>query len=275
MNYSHFDSLRHEKYIYTEFLFTEPLGRKIYFDNVRGTIGYGNTYGEHSYNSRPFVTLEEFFVILGDINYRECKFEKALELYNKAYDIAEKEKDDLRKAEFSTKIGRLYIEIGKFPEALKYLEDALKILKEKGVHISEIEVLGLIGETYRRVGNLKEAQKFYEELFDIADSISETAVEKGMGFHYAGKYYQAVGQHDKAFELLHKALEIFERCNYEYGIASVYNNLGIHNRHKGNLRAAAEYFEKAKTIFQKLGIHKDVEIVELNTLILKQRFISM
>lgn len=67
------------------------------------------------------------------------------------------------------------------------------------------------------------------------------------------------GELDKGEEMHNKALEIAEKVGLQEEMANQYGNLGLIYKMRGDKKNALEYWERALSLFKKIGMEPDVK----------------
>jgi tetratricopeptide (TPR) repeat protein len=77
-----------------------------------------------------------------------------------------------------------------------------------------------------------------------------------------GVIYGMRGELDKAEEMFTKSLEIEKTLGRLQGIADDYSNLGLIYKERGDVKTALRHWEKAKDLYQRIGMPHMVKKVQ-------------
>ena len=94
--------------------------------------------------------------------------------------------------------------------------------------------------------------EYLEYSLSLWDKI-EPQLEKAITIMYIGwTLFYAKGELDQSINYLEQSLAIAEEINNKFGIALIYNNLGLSYQFKGELRTSLKHFEKSLKIFKEI-----------------------
>ncbi len=111
---------------------------------------------------------------LGDICYRNEDFDKALELYDRAYTICQKESDRFSLFTIEQKQARLYLDRGDYQEALRRYFDILdefEALRNPGGTVDTLEV---IADIFLKLDEREKASEAYRTAASIHKNFNHT-----------------------------------------------------------------------------------------------------
>lgn len=224
------------------------------------------------------------------INFGE--YEKALDLYNSAYEIAQKNNDLKNSAVALHQVGMIYVNKGDYDEALKQYQKSLEIRERigdiKGVSDSfhqlgiinqykgdydkalkhyqkSLEIFEKIGDIqgvssslhqagsiYEDKGDYDEALKQYQKALEIAEKIGDIK-RKSISLHKVGMIYERKGDYDKALKQYQKSLEIGMKIGDIKGVSSSLHSVGMIYQEKGDYDKALKHYQKSIEIQEKIG----------------------
>jgi len=196
--------------------------------------------------------------LMGSYWHNLNNYKKAIE-YNKRSLSIYKQLNKYRKvAIVLTNIGLNYRYYGQIKKALYFHNMALEIIQEKNKddHISLANALVDIGDDWEIIGNYKKALGYYEKAnekrkniknIDKEDYQPHDAINEKIGLMLG-----MLGQKDKAFQYLNKALESKREV---YGdrhpqIAIIKRNMGIVLAKSGSYEKAIEYYSDSLDMMQ-------------------------
>jgi len=194
----------------------------------------------------------------GGLYKKISDFDKALELYNKEFDIRKKiqaeENADI--ATLYNDIGYVYGSQGDYSKALEYYQKALKI-REKilgNEHPGVAMLYNNIGAVYDSLGDYSQALEYYQKALKIFEKIYRNEHPNiATTYNNIGGVYDSQGNYSKALEFYQKALKIDEKVlgNEHPDVATDYNNIGYVYKSQGDYSKALEYLQKALKIDKK------------------------
>ena len=189
---------------------------------------------------------------LGILYYNKSDLDKAMNHYEKAYELSKKIKD--RKGESYTlgNMGNVYADKGDLDKALEYYSQALEIDRRIGYTQGEAIQLGNMGIVYQDKGDLDKALEYYSQALEITRRIGDIQGEVIQPGNMAYVYY-AKGELNKALEYLSQALEIARRIGDTQRGSSVLGNMGNVHYSKGDLDKALECHSQALEINRRIG----------------------
>ena len=121
------------------------------------------------------------------------------------------------------RLGWTYLSMGKYEDAIQALETAAQLV------VQGAYALGLLGLAYARAGRIYEAQKL---LKDLEEQGKRTYVLPSA----IARIYLGLGEIDKGFDWLEKAIHERDVLIYTYQIASIFDPLRSHPRYQALLR---------------------------------------
>jgi tetratricopeptide (TPR) repeat protein len=194
---------------------------------------------------------------IGTLNKDFGKYDNALSLYKKAYEISKKNNDDNNIAASLHQIGMIYQLKGDYDAALKQYEKSLEIKEKIGDIKSASSSLHQIGMIYQYKGDYDAALKQYEKAGEIFEKSGDV---RGLSYslHQVGIIYQLKGDYDFALKQYEKAKEIFEKIGDIKGVSFSLHQIGIIYQHKGDYDAALKQYGKAIEISEEIGDIKGV-----------------
>ena len=108
-----------------------------------------------------------------------------------------------------------------------------------------------LGEAYWLKGEFEKSKQTLKGVLDLADRLN---MKPWIGFAHRILGEIAIKTTpDKAEDHFDKSLGIYTMIGAENDLALAYAGYGRLHRHKGDIAAAREYFEKALRIFDRLG----------------------
>ncbi len=111
---------------------------------------------------------------IGDLYEYFGEYDKALDLYNRAYAIAQKNNDLKNSATALHQIGMIYQYKGDYDEALKQYQKSLEIKEKIGDIKGVSQSLHQVGIIYQYKGDYEKALKQYQKSLEICEKIGDS-----------------------------------------------------------------------------------------------------
>ncbi|GHO96554.1 hypothetical protein KSF_066020 [Reticulibacter mediterranei] len=169
-------------------------------------------------------------------------------------------------------LGYAYLQMGEFEHALCYFEEGIALSKRQSkkslgeLHYADL-LIG-ISEVYRQQGKREEALRRVK----IAHMMHRQAflegqsgeIKIGNSLIQLGNVYLDGSDISRADQCFREAYDIYLRANYQEGVATAYNCLGVAQMAVGQLDLASQWFEKAK--IASIELNREQYIISLNSL---------
>ena len=142
----------------------EILGQLGKIDNCKKTVDQAFNFVLSSPLKETSAFMQKLVLIYnynGALNWLEGELNKALENYQKGFELGTKIQDKYSIAISLSNIGAIYWRIGNLTQALRIHEDSLPYFKDLSAEIEIAVVLGNIGEIYRQKGVLQKALDYH------------------------------------------------------------------------------------------------------------------
>ena len=166
----------------------------------------------------------------------------------KAFDLAEKIKDDRLKIIALLQQGNLYRENSKYQKAISYFEQTLtlsKKIKDSGLIANSYSGLGIVNS---RLGNFNTAINHFYNCLTIYENLKDS-VNMARGYLNLAIDLRKIKEFQKSIKYNLKAMDFFVRKKDLLNVAAINNNLGgVYNENKEYLKAIKSA-EKAKNYF--------------------------
>jgi len=243
-------------------------------NEVKGATGWGrlgrlliklNQFdkAEELYNVLLEQTSDErekalYYNQLGCIKDDQCDYEKAIEYYEKAFQMWAKTLPS-NHPYFATcfnNIGLVYKNMEHYSEALQFLEGGLK-MSQKTLPPNDPDLAtsyNNIGEVYRHMGEYSKALLSYEKALEIwQQTLPPNHPDLAASYNNIGLMYTDMKEYLKALSFYEKAQEIKQRVlppNHP-DLAISYNNIAGVYIYMGEYSKALSFYDKAVEIKQK------------------------
>ena len=184
------------------------------------------------------------YKILGNAWQTKGDFNKALEFYTLALNIAEKNNDSRVVPGILGNIGLVYLNQGNYAIALQKFYASLAAAEDVNDQLVIRSSFNNIGTIHFYQGKMEEAEKAYQKTLQISRDISDTS---GMITAYNNMGEVNLEQKDpvKAMQNLSLALELASKKNMPYMLVAINNTLGDTYLRLDSLEKSATYFKTA------------------------------
>ncbi|MBN1620015.1 tetratricopeptide repeat protein [candidate division WOR-3 bacterium] len=199
-------------------------------------------------------TLAENYKDIGLSNYYICNYEKALEVIDKALEIAEALGDDGLIAQSLNNRGLVFVSLGKNKEAHECFAKSLE-LKESIENYSLISIantLSSIGDLHEKTGEIYRAFDFHEralKLYRKSGNISGVAAQ----LCNIGICFQELKKHEEAMKSFDEALSLARKINHREFEANILYNSANSAGALGDMKRAKLNLQQSMKINQLLG----------------------
>jgi len=153
----------------------------------------------------------------------DYNIEKSMIFNEKALDLAESKKDEIRVKQRMASIidGR-----GEHKSARRLFEDALNSARAIHSPVLEISVMNAIAQSYFDTGDWGKAEEHWERAIKLSQSTGSRRSE-AMMLNLLGHMLSKKNSIDDALQMQLKALEVMEESGNRHGISKVLTDLGI------------------------------------------------
>jgi tetratricopeptide (TPR) repeat protein len=140
-------------------------------ENYDSSLYYANKKLEYFKSQNNAGQIATSYLTLGNTYKKMGKLDKALEVYNKSYDINKELGKHYETAGLGSNIGVIYLETGRFNKALKYFIPALEYRKTTDNQGSIMDGHLLLANTYDSLKRYKDAFYHLRQYNYIKDSV--------------------------------------------------------------------------------------------------------
>ncbi|MCB0593483.1 MAG: tetratricopeptide repeat protein [Lewinellaceae bacterium] len=198
------------------------------------------------------------YILLGKMHYIKGDFDKALQYYQEAGQLAGDEKEESYvQIEGQLRTGWIYYRQGKLSKALQQIHSGFIASREARNEPLEVEALNKLGWIYNIYDKPEVTKGFYREAERIATKL-ELPSMLGHVYESLGSLYIDLEEYDDALSILNKGLEYFTQVDHREGMAFIHRNLGHYYLKTGNFLKAREYYDSSLKYYlqiqYKLGI---------------------
>jgi signal transduction histidine kinase/Tfp pilus assembly protein PilF len=192
------------------------------------------------------------YKILGNAWQTKGDFNKALEFYTLALNIAEKNDESRVVPGILGNIGLVYLNQGNYAMALQKFYASLAAAEAVNDQLVIRSSFNNIGTIHFYQGKMEEAEKAYQKTLQISRDISDTT---GIITAYNNLGEVNLEQKDpvKAMQNLSLALEMASKKNLPYMLVAINNSLGDTYLRLDSLEKSAAYFKTALLLARNMG----------------------
>ncbi len=219
------------------------------------------------------LRLARLDINMGNILYRQDRFEEALESYHNAQaglaplDEAEKSQDV---AVVLRNMAVCYISLNQFARALETYREARAYCEQHGMPL-------LVAETDYNIAYLYYLRGEYMRAIELYQAARAHCEKLGDPYHQAlcdldqSEMYLELNLAEEGAELAQHALTSFSKLGMRYEQAKAVANLAIAASHQGKVRRALDFFGQAKELFTREQNHIWPALIDLYQAMVLQR----
>jgi CHAT domain-containing protein/predicted negative regulator of RcsB-dependent stress response len=189
---------------------------------------------------------------IGNAHLSQGDYSGALEQYRKSLRINEEIGDKNIIARSLNNIGNIHYMQGDYTEALEQHRKSLRIKEEIGDKAGIARSLNNIGNVHWAQGDYTKALEQYRKSLKINEEIGDKAGITDLLGNIGG-VHQSQGNYTEALRQYQKSLRIKEEIGDKAGVAILLNNIGIIHQSQGNYSLALEQYQKGLRIKEEIG----------------------
>ncbi len=209
------------------------------------------------------INLDRGFklVIDGREIFQRGDGKQALQIFQQALTIFQKEGDRLSEARTQNFIGNVYLDLQQFEQAIASYQQAFKLispiqLKDSKanlqVRLDETLILQNLAFTFNRANNWQKSIDTYEQALERSRAIKDQNRE-ALILNNIGNVYVAIGKFSQGLEKLQQSLDIYEANNNQKDVAATLLNIGFAYRRLGQFEKALDFYQQSLKMVQKTG----------------------
>jgi signal transduction histidine kinase/tetratricopeptide (TPR) repeat protein len=191
--------------------------------------------------------------LLGEIHHRRGAFRQAIERFEEALRQVPAEPPSPVAARCLANLADSWLALGHLDQAAELCRRSLQAADALGRVGERARALEILGKAAWGHQGYDEARRRFTEVLELRQ---KTGDRLGIGHAYSqlGIVADLEREPERAIELFHKALEIYEGMRFLRGQAEVYRSLGmVYHRHKVAWELAQDYYGKSLAILERLG----------------------
>jgi DNA-binding CsgD family transcriptional regulator len=204
---------------------------------------------------RKAGNAKEEVAALGSVIYlakQAGNYEKALELSDKAIEIARSIKDTAQWANALNNKGNVLKDMFLLSPAIEAYFDAYRLWQNKKDSSGLAIAYGSIANAYFFEGDFRKSLEYNFKKLPITNN-SENLWETNKTMNNIALAYSNLNKHDSALYYMQKSLNLAKKLNYPEGVANSYNNMASTFLKTENIDSALFYSSEAVSIAEKIN----------------------
>ncbi len=229
---------------------------ELVIENTEKAIKFANQISEQD-------LLAESIRMNGVAYYIKAEYDLALQQYNKALNIFQKNYHLKGIADSLFNISYIFKVKGEHDKALEYLFRSVKIREQLEDEKGLLVAYNAIGLNFWLSGNNKRALEFYEKTMQLAEKQNDS-IMISKACNNIGIIYRRNNKLSQALDYYFKALKIKKQIGEKMPIANSYQNIGVIYIEKEDYNKAYEYTKKALDLMREVGSNNGIARAKLN-----------
>ncbi|MEX0315953.1 MAG: tetratricopeptide repeat protein, partial [Allomuricauda sp.] len=146
-------------------------------------------------------------------------------------------------------IGAIYRNFSKFEQAVNLHQKALELAEEANNVELKVRCLNMLGVVYRRADAIKTALDYNQQALEMAEQVEKPShhIKRNINvsLNSIGNLYKTLEQYDLAILQFERALKMDQELGNKLGLAVNHQNIGQCLENKGDLDGALEHYRKS------------------------------
>lgn len=220
-------------------------------DSVTTLLNEAEQLAKNSGNEHQSIHI---LILTGLNEYYSSNYEKAVDIYYQALNMADRAHDSTMLAKVNHNLGMIYDDFEDYDEAIGYYLKSLKI--SQSVHDSELiaKTFQNIAISYQNKKDLPKALEYNEKAKQLATLRKDTLMIIDVVNNFGTIAYDQ-GKLDESMNYYWEALELYRKRADKKGEAYAYNNLGLVYLDRKEYQKSYDYFEKSLAIANELKMY--------------------
>ena len=200
------------------------------------------------------------------------QYQKSLDMLKVEFELAIKADDSEVMSKAIGNMGAVYSYLDDYQNALFCQQRSLSIAEEIGDQRGIGSIFGNIGFIYYKMGNYDKAMDFYQRALDKHREVKNRFSE-GLILENLSTLYSDLGDYEKAFIYDENALKIHQEIGNRKSEGIALGNIGVDHFHLGHFEKSVEYYRKALEIHRSLKNRRSEGIIleHIGTVFLQQK----
>jgi len=216
-----------------------------------------HAYEQYYLEAGSGVQAVTALVAIGGQCRRLGQYERALQVYQQAADLADSLDFANGRAQALAGIGGVYVLLGRIDEAMVQLNQATELFEELSDVPGQVQSLNQKGVAYGSSGQLDKAIEVFEISLKLAEQMNRQD-RYVITLNNLGECYRLLYDIDRALPCHEEALQKAEAARLRFVEADICRNLGLDYRELGRMDEALTYLRRALTLseeIENLDIH--------------------
>ena len=199
----------------------------------------------------------------GEESRNKGEYERALEIYDAVYRIAEKLGYKKEMARTLERYGFVHYMQARYEEATSLVQRAIEIAEnanDRATLATCYECLGLI---HGDLGNYEQGLQFMQKSLELREEIGDEQ-QIAVALSNSAYIYFSLGDYEGALERAKRFEAIVKKSNDNIRRASAWSNIGVLYRNLGNYRLAFDYYMQSLELREAAGNKPGIAITLIN-----------
>lgn len=180
------------------------------------------------------------------------KWDLSEDTYQKALELAKKDRDALLLGQAHNRMGSVLLLKGEYQEGKRYLNAAEQLFESIDDTAGIADVRGNLGNLYFRLGEYEEAKNYFLDSILLFQKNSQEPVNPQIVSNL-GLTYMNQGAYDEGIHVQEKHLETYEKFKDKRGMATILTFMGVVRLEKGDYDEALSSFQRGLELNMELG----------------------
>lgn len=237
-------------------------GKYYFFNNqLDSSLACFNQAQVVSVNSGHKKKEASLGISIGSVLLRMDRLEESVRSFIESAEYFEQNKDLVNAAKCYSNIASAQAKLNNFPEAIKYSKNALNIFQPLELHEFTLLTLPNLASHYVKIGDTVQALKFFREAEDLAVRLNDERSLSRI-YNNLGDLFLTKSDFSSARQYFLKSLQLKKNLDQQKGLAQSYHNLAYTYAQDGEHEKALELYHAAlnsATISEKIDIYKSIK----------------
>lgn len=181
---------------------------------------------------------------------------KALDYAGKALQFAQKSGGSKWLGAAYSLRGQTHYLLGDYTKALQDYQRAYDMADSTNNQEAQVSLLGQIGKVHEQQGDLDAAEARYQKALEIADQLGEYAHVRAFALSNMANLLYYRQRYDSALSYHQEAVRVREQNNDSVNVAFSYNDMAVVYMQSNDLEAAKASYAKALALFERYDLKK-------------------